>query len=60
MVGYVVDLRFFFLFEEDQYHYELPFKKCFCDIPFVVVFIIICLEVFFNLCFDFLVDPLVF
>ena len=31
-----LNLRFFFFFEEDLYGYELPFKNCYCGIPYIL------------------------
>ena len=55
--------RFLFSFEEGLHHYELSSKNCFCIIPQILyswVTIVICLELFFNVFFDFLIDALVF
>ena len=52
--------NFLFFFKEGLYHYELPSKNCLCCIPWILYDCVICLKVFLNFFFIFIIDPLVF
>ena len=61
-IGFLTEY-FSCFFEEGLYHYELPSQNYCCCIPQILlcyILIVICLEVFSNFFFIFIIDSLVF